>query len=46
MNKLTGHDGLYRLWVGDHRVVYEVQGDVMVVLVVNVGNRRDVYRRY
>ncbi|WP_329487927.1 type II toxin-antitoxin system RelE/ParE family toxin [Kitasatospora sp. NBC_01246] len=46
VNKLTGYDGLYRLWVGDHRVVYEVQGDVMVVLVVNVGNRRDVYRRY
>ncbi|MFF1794130.1 type II toxin-antitoxin system RelE/ParE family toxin [Kitasatospora sp. NPDC058263] len=46
VKKLTGYDGLYRLWVGDHRVVYEVQGDVMVILVVNVGNRRDVYRRY
>ncbi|KJY32567.1 MULTISPECIES: type II toxin-antitoxin system RelE/ParE family toxin [unclassified Streptomyces] len=45
VKKLTGHDGLYRLRVGAYRVVYEVRGGEMVVLVVNVGNRRDVYRR-
>lgn len=42
--KLTGHDGLYRLRVGNYRVVYEIRDDVLVILVVNVGNRRDVYR--
>ncbi|MFJ4673756.1 type II toxin-antitoxin system RelE family toxin [Kitasatospora purpeofusca] len=41
----TGHDGLHRLRVGAHRVVYEVRGGETVVLVVNVGNRRDVCRR-
>ncbi|MFG3056780.1 type II toxin-antitoxin system RelE/ParE family toxin [Kitasatospora sp. NPDC048239] len=46
VKKSAGHDGLHRLRVGDYRVVYEVRGDVMVILVVNVGNRRDVYRRY
>ncbi|MFJ8437027.1 type II toxin-antitoxin system RelE/ParE family toxin [Kitasatospora sp. NPDC094019] len=45
VKKLTGHDGLYRLRVGVYRVVYEVRSGEMVVLVVNVGNRRDVYRR-
>ncbi|MFE6866436.1 type II toxin-antitoxin system RelE/ParE family toxin [Kitasatospora sp. NPDC057692] len=41
----AGHDGPYRLRVGAHRVVYEVRGDRLVILVVTVGNRRDVYRR-
>ncbi|MCX4748682.1 type II toxin-antitoxin system RelE/ParE family toxin [Kitasatospora sp. NBC_01287] len=36
MKRLSGHQGLYRLRVGDHRVVYEVHGEVLVVLVVLV----------
>ncbi|MFE7563522.1 type II toxin-antitoxin system RelE/ParE family toxin [Kitasatospora sp. NPDC057500] len=45
VKKLAGHVGLYRLRVGAYRVVYEVEGGRMIILVVNVGNRRDVYRR-
>ena len=37
--------GLGRMRVGDYRVVYEVQDDALVVLVVRVGHRRDGYRR-
>ncbi|MFD4632637.1 type II toxin-antitoxin system RelE/ParE family toxin [Streptomyces sp. NPDC058284] len=42
--KLAGHDGLYRLHVGSFRIVYEIRNDVLVILVVHAGNRRDVYR--
>ena len=35
----------YRLRVGDYRVLYTVQDDVLLVLVVKVGNRREVYDR-
>ncbi|WP_405480276.1 type II toxin-antitoxin system RelE/ParE family toxin [Streptomyces sp. NBC_00009] len=42
--KLTRHDGLYRLRVGGFRVVYEIHDNVLTVLVVHLGNRRDVYR--
>lgn len=42
--KLSGHDHLYRLRVGDHRVAYTIDDDVLIVLVVKVGHRRDVYR--
>lgn len=42
--KLTRHEGLYRLRIGSFRVVYEIQNDVLVILVVHAGNRRDVYR--
>ncbi|MGW7448719.1 type II toxin-antitoxin system RelE family toxin [Kitasatospora sp. NPDC054795] len=44
VKKLAGNDDLYRLRVGDFRVIYQVRGDVLVILVVHVGNRRDVYR--
>ncbi|WP_035848577.1 type II toxin-antitoxin system RelE family toxin [Kitasatospora azatica] len=44
VKKLSGHEGLYRLRAGDFRVIYEVHGEVLVILVVHIGNRRDVYR--
>lgn len=34
----------YRLRVGQYRVLYEVRDDAVVVVVVKVGHRRDVYR--
>ncbi len=36
--------GGYRLRVGDYRVLYAIRDDLLVVLVVNVGHRREVYR--
>jgi len=41
--KLSGLEQ-YRVRQGDDRVVYSVDDDVKVVLVVKVGHRRDVYR--
>lgn len=37
--------GLRRLRVGDHRVLYEIRNDELVVLVVRIAHRRDAYRR-
>jgi mRNA interferase RelE/StbE len=39
---LTG--GGYRLRGGDWRVIYALQDDVLAVLVLRVGHRREVYR--
>lgn len=41
---LKGEDRAYRVRIGDYRIVYEVHDDRLVVLVVRVGHRRDVYR--
>ena len=41
--KMSGHDA-YRVRVGDYRIVYAVLDDRLLVLVVEVGHRRDVYR--
>ena len=41
--KLSGQDA-YRVRQGEYRIVYTVADDVLVVEVVKVGHRRDVYR--
>jgi mRNA interferase RelE/StbE len=42
--KLTDQDA-YRIRVGDYRIIYTILDDRLVVLVIDIGNRRDVYRR-
>ena len=42
--KLVGEDHAYRVRVGVYRVVYEVLDDLLVVHVVRLGHRRDVYK--
>jgi mRNA interferase RelE/StbE len=42
--KLAGPQDLYRIRVGDYRVIYTIEDDVLLVLVVAVGHRRDIYR--
>lgn len=41
---LRGRDGL-RVRVGNYRMIYTVQDDVLLVVVVTLGHRRDVYDR-
>lgn len=41
---MSGEQSVYRVRVGPYRVVYEVLDDILVVHVVHVGHRRDVYR--
>ncbi|MEU9880497.1 type II toxin-antitoxin system RelE family toxin [Streptomyces phaeochromogenes] len=44
VKKLAEQEGLYRLRVGDFRVAYQIDNGQLIILVVKVGNRRDVYR--
>ncbi len=41
--KLKGRDG-WRIRQGDFRVIYEIQDDRLIIIVLEVGNRRDIYR--
>ena len=43
VRKLQGEDNLWRLRVGDYRVIYTIEDDRLLVLVVRVANRRDAY---
>ena len=41
---LTGEQSVYRVRVGDYRIVYKVIDARLVILIIRVGHRRDVYR--
>lgn len=43
--KLAGEDYAYRVRSGNYRVVYDIQDDVLIVLVVKVAKRSDVYKK-
>ena len=43
VKKLSGQEK-YRLRQGDYRILYAIEDDKLVITVVKVGNRRDVYR--
>lgn len=42
--KLSGKDS-YRIRVGDYRIIYSIHDDRLIVLVIDVGHRGDVYRK-
>ena len=42
--KLTGAEGLYRIRIGDYRVIYEVNDGERLVVVVKIAKRAEAYR--
>jgi mRNA interferase RelE/StbE len=42
--KLSGDDAM-RIRVGVYRIIYEIRNDVLIVLILKVGHRKDIYRR-
>jgi mRNA interferase RelE/StbE len=41
--KLKGEDA-YRIRVGDYRIIYEINDNTIIVTVVSVGHRKDIYK--
>ena len=46
IKSLKCHEGFYRLRVGDYRVIYTVNNNILTVRIVNVGNRGDIYNQF
>ncbi len=42
--KLQGYDDVFRIRVGVYRILYSVDGSRVVVVILKVGHRKDVYR--
>ena len=42
--KLTGTAGSYRVRVGEYRVIYDIYERTVVVSVLKIGHRKDIYR--
>jgi mRNA interferase RelE/StbE len=44
--KLSGGHDYYRIRVGDYRILYEIQDKVLLVIVIRVAHRKEVYHRF
>lgn len=42
--KLKGPFERYRLRQGDYRILYEIRDEILIVTIVHVGHRKDIYR--
>lgn len=45
VQKLRDDNNLYRIRVGDYRIIYQIIDQEVVVVVVRIGHRREVYRK-
>lgn len=46
IKKLKGHSELMRLRVGSYRIIYTVDNGELVVIVIDAGNRGEIYNDY
>ena len=45
LTKMKGNNPFHRIRSGDYRIIYEIHDDKVVILIVKVGHRKDVYKR-
>jgi mRNA interferase RelE/StbE len=41
--KLKGREDFYRIRVGDYRVIYQIEDEILLILIVRVGDRKEIY---
>jgi mRNA interferase RelE/StbE len=44
VKKLAGEENVYRLREGDYRIIYTIHDKELIVLVVKIGDRKEIYR--
>ena len=44
VEKLQGHDQRYRVRCGDYRIIYQIEDKLLIILVLRIAHRRQVYR--
>jgi mRNA interferase RelE/StbE len=42
--KMKGDNPFHKIRVGDYRIVYEIQDDILLILIIIIGHRKDIYR--
>jgi len=44
VKKLKGKADFYRIRSGDYRIVYQIKDDVLTVLIIRIGHRKEIYQ--
>lgn len=42
--KLKGSNNFYRLRAGDYRIIYTIEKDRLLILILKIGDRKDVFK--
>jgi mRNA interferase RelE/StbE len=42
--KMSGYDDIYRIRIGNYRVIYEIDGKRITIVILKIGHRKEVYR--
>lgn len=45
VKKLEGAENQYRIRIGEYRLVYQIQDAILLIILVRIGHRSEVYRR-
>jgi mRNA interferase RelE/StbE len=45
MTKMKGNNPFHKIRSGDYRILYEIHDEKVIILIVKIGLRRDVYKR-
>jgi len=45
ITKMKGDNPFHRIRVGDYRIIYEIQDEILLILVLKIGHRKDIYRK-
>jgi mRNA interferase RelE/StbE len=43
--KMRDNNSFHKVRSGDYRIVYEIHDDLLVILVVKIGHRKDIYKK-
>jgi len=43
MTKMKGNNPFHKIRVGKYRIIYEIQNEILVILILRIGHRKDVY---
>lgn len=42
--QLVGSEARYRIRVGDYRIIYSVENNILTIFIIKIGHRKDIYR--
>ena len=45
ITKMKGNNSFHKIRSGDYRIIFEIHHDRLVILVLKIGHRKDVYKR-
>ena len=42
--KMKGNNPFHKVRIGDYRIIYEIRNNLLAIMVVKIGHRKDIYR--